>query len=144
MTTELDLLFAEIFHAYLDTAASRGAGVPAAADCALLRMDSDEDDKDPRICITAEMAGTGHTKSINVIAVSRGTMPRSITGPWLAKVGERMADETSLLAHIATLPLAQRTGWQFEHLSPPMPARILREEGGISESGIGVRLLITV
>lgn len=144
MTTQLDLLFVDIFHGFLNSDASRAAGVPAASDCALLKMDGDTDDKDPRICITAEMEGTGHTKSINVIAVSRGTKPRSITGPWLAKVGERMADETSLLAHIATLPLAQRTGWQFEHLSPPMPARILREEGGISESGIGVRLLITV
>lgn len=144
MTTQLDLLFVDIFHGFLNSAASRAAGVPAASDCALLKMDGDTDDKDPRICITAEMEGTGHTKSINVIAVSRGTKPRSITGPWLAKVGERMADETALLAHIATLPLAQRTGWQFEHLSPPMPSRILREEGGISESGIGVRLLITV
>ncbi|HBJ85430.1 MAG TPA: hypothetical protein DDZ88_16445 [Verrucomicrobiales bacterium] len=144
MTTQFDLLFVDIFHSFLDTAASRAVGVPPAADCALLKMDSDADDKDPRICITAEMEGTGHSKSINVIAVSRGTQPRSITGPWLAKIGDRMADEAALMAHLASLPLAQRTGWQCEHLSPPMPARILREDGGISESGIGVRLLITV
>jgi hypothetical protein len=143
MTTQPDLLFVDIFHGFLDTAASRAAGVPAASACALLKMDGDVDDKDPRICITAEMEGTGRAKSINVIAVSRGTQPRSVTGPWLAKVGERMADEAALLAYIATLSAAQRIGWQFEHLSPPMPARIVREDGGVSESGIGVRLLIT-
>lgn len=144
MTTQLDLLFVDIFHAYLDTAASRAVGVPAAADCALLKMDGDSDEKDPRICITAEMEGTQRSKSINVIAVVRGTAARSVTGPWLEAVGERMADESALLAHIATLTLAQRTGWQIEHLSPPMPARILREEGGVSESGIGVRVLVTI
>ncbi len=144
MLTQPDLLFVDIFHGYLDTAASRAAGVPAAADCALLKMDGDADDKDPRICLTVEWEGTGIAKQINVIAVARGTQPRSVTGPWLAKVGERMADETALLAYIATLPAEQRQGWQFEHLSPPMPGRILREEGGVSESGIGVRMLITM
>lgn len=144
MLTQLDLLFVDIFHAYLDTAASRALGVPAAADCALLKMDGDSDEKDPRICITAEMEGTTRTKAISVIAVARGTQPRSVTGPWLAKVGERMADESALLAFIAALPAEQRQGWQFETLSPPMQARILREEGGTSESGIGVRLLVSI
>lgn len=144
MTTQLDLLFVDIFHAYLNTDASRAAGVPAATDCALLKMDGDADEKDPRICITAEVEGTNRSKSINVIAVARGTQSRSVTGPWLAKVGQRMADEAALMAYIATLTLAQRTGWQIEHLSPAMPARILREDGGVSESGIGVRVLVTI
>lgn len=144
MLTQFDLLFTDIFHGYLDTAASRTAGVPDAEDCALLKMDSDDDDVDPRICISVEVEGTHRGKAVNVIAVSRGTQPRSVTGPWLAQVGERMADEAELLAYIATLSVAQRTGWQFEHLSPPMPARIAREEGGVIESGIGVRVLITI
>lgn len=144
MTTQPDLLFTDIFHSYLDTAASRAAGVPAAADCALLKMDGDSDEKDPRICISVTLEGEGRGQQVNIIAVARGTQPRSITGPWLAKVGERMADESALLAHIATLPVTQRTGWQFENLSPPLPAKITREDGGTIESGIGVRMLITV
>lgn len=144
MTTQFDLLFTDIFHAYLDTDESRTAGVPAAADCALLKMDGDSDEKDPRICITVEIEGVHREKTVNVIAVARGTATRAVTGPWLAKVGDRMADEKALLAYIATLPLEQRSGWQLEHLSPPMPARIVREEGGVSESGVGVRVLITV
>ena len=144
MTTQLDLLFADIFHGYLDTAASRTAGVPAAADCALLKMDQDTDERDPRLCISVTEEGTGREKTINVIAVCRGTAPRSTTGPWLQKTGERMADETALMAYIATLDEGQRTGWQIENLSPPMPAKIQREEGGIIESGIGVRLIVTI
>jgi len=144
MTTQPDILFTAIFHGYLDTADSRTAGVPAAADCALLKMDQDTDERDPRICITVEVEGTTRTKTVNVIAICRGSKPRSITAPWLQAVGDRMADERHLMAYIATLDLAQRTGWQFEHLSPPMPAKIQREDGGIIESGIGVRLLITI
>lgn len=144
MTTELDLLFTEIFHGYLDTAASRTAGVPAAASCALLKMDAETDEKDPRICIQVTVEGDSRSKQIDVIAVARGTAARSVTGPWLAAVGDRMADEKELLAYIATLPVEKRTGWQFENLSPPMPGKIAREENGTVESGIGVRLLITI
>lgn len=144
MTTQPDLLFVDIFHGFLDAAESRTAGVPATSECALLKMDGDAEEKDPRICIMVEWEGTGIAKQINVIAVARGTKPRSITGPWLAKVADRMADETALLAYIATLPAEKRQGWQFEHLSPPMPAKVMREEGGSIESGIGVRMLITM
>lgn len=144
MLTELDLLFVDIFHGFLDTAASRALGVPAAADCALLKMAGDTDEKDPRICITAEVEGTNRSKTVNIIAVARGTSARSITGPWLAKIGDRMADQSALLAYIGTLAASLRTGWQLEALSPPMPARIVHETPGTSESGIGVRLLITV
>lgn len=144
MTTELDLLFVDIFHGYLDTAASRTAGVPAASACALLKMDGDANEKDPRICIHVTVEGESRSKQINVSAVARGSQPRSTTGPWLAKIGDRMADEIALLAYIATLPVEKRTGWQFEALSHPMPAKVMREEGGIIESGIGVRLLVTI
>lgn len=144
MTNQLDILFVEIFHAYLNTAESRAAGVPAASDCALLAMDSDDDEKDPRICLTADWTGEWRSKQVNVIAVSRGTKPRSVTSPWLASVGARMADEQELMKFIATLPPAQRTGWQLEQVSPPQPARVIREEGAIIEAGIGVKIHITV
>lgn len=144
MTTELDLLFTSIFHGYLDTADSRAAGVPAAADCALLQMDGDDEEKNPRICIRAEVEGIHRTKTITVTAVCRGTAPRETTGPWLAAVGDRMANERQLMAYIAALPLAQRTGWQIENLSPPAPAKITREDGSMIESGIGVQLIVTI
>lgn len=144
MTTELDLLFTGIFHGYLDTADSRAAGVPAAADCALLQMDGDADERDPRICIRAEVEGVHRTKTITVTAVCRGTQPRSVTGPWLAAVGDRMANKRQLMAYIAALPVAQRSGWQFESLSPPAPAKITREDGSVIETGIGVQMVITI
>ena len=143
MTTQLDLLFTEIMHGYLDTAASRTAGVPAAADCALQKMDAEVDEKDPRICITVtENSERTRTRQLVVMAVARGRAPRSTTGPWLAKVGDRMADEKELMAYIATLPVEKRTGYQIEHLSRPMPGTIVRGEA--VESGIGVSILLTV
>lgn len=144
MTTQPDLLFSDLFHAYLDTAESRAAGVPAAADCALLKMDEDTDERDPRLCIMATEDGTMRSKTITIVAVCRGTQPRSITGPWLQKVGERMADVDDFLAWLATQPAEKRQGWQFETLSPPQPAKIDRENNGVIESGIGVRLLISI
>lgn len=144
MTTQLDLLFTSILHGYLDTAESRAAGVPAAAACALLKMDQDTDERDPRICLSVTEDGTGREKTLSVIAVSRGTAPRSTTGPWLQKVGERLADEPALMAYIATLPADQRTGWQLEAISPPLPGKIDRQDGGIIESGIGVRIIVTI
>lgn len=141
---QLDLLFTEIIHGFLDTAASRTAGVPAAADCALLRMDGDAAEKDPRICITVEEEGTTRSRQLSIIAVARGTQPRSITGPWLAKVGDRMADEPELMAYIAALPLEKRTGYQIEKISRPMPAKIVRDEGGLIEAGIGIKIHVTV
>lgn len=144
MTTQLDLLFAAFLRDYLDTAASRAAGVPAAADCALLPMDADVEEKDPRICLTVEVSGSGRSRQLAVIAVARGTQPRAITAPWLAACGERLADEASLYAFIATLPEAQRTGWELHHLTRPMEVKVQRQEGGVIESGIGVVMSVMV
>lgn len=144
MSITLDLLFTEIIHGFLDTAASRTAGVPAANQCKLMKMDSEDTEADPRICITVEEEGTGRGRQMNVIAVARGSKARAITGPWLAKVGDRMADEKALMAYIAALPVEKRTGYQIEHISRPLPAKIVREEGGLIESGIGIRIHLTV
>ena len=144
MTTQLDYLLASVLRDYLDTAASRVAGIPAAADCALLSMDADDDEADPRICVMAEVSGTGRSRQVNVIAVARGTQPRSVTAPWLAAVGERLADTESLYEFISTLTESQRTGWQLHHITRPMEARAQREENGVVESGTGVVLHIMV
>lgn len=140
----LDLLFVDLIHSYLDTAASRAVGVPAAADCALLKMDADTDDIDPRICITAVEQGDGHSRQISVIASARGTAARSVTDPWLKGVATRLADQSALWAHIASQPLAKRTGYQIEHITPPASARIQREEDGPIETGVGIQIHVTV
>ncbi len=144
MTKQLDLTFVHIIHGYLDTAASRTAGIPAAADCALLKMDSDADDKDPRICITADEQGSARSRQITVGAVARGTAARSVTDPWLVAIGDRLADHTALFAHIATLDAALRTGWQIEHITPPATMKVQREENGPIESGVGIQIHLTV
>jgi len=144
MTTQLDLLFATFLRDYLDTADSRACGVPSAADCALLSMDADSDEKDPRICILAEETGSGRSRQLSVVAVARGTVARETTAPWLAAVGERLADRAALHAFIGGLTAAQRTGWQLHHITPPMTAKIQRQEGGIIESGVGLVMHVMV
>lgn len=144
MTTQLDFLFASFLRDYLDTAASRAVGIPAADDCALLSMDADSDDKDPRICLMVDVQGSGRSRQLNVAAVARGTQPRSVTAPWLAACGERLADAASLYAFIATLLEAQRTGWELNHITRPMEVKIQREEGGVIESGVGVVMSVMV
>lgn len=144
MTTQLDFLFASFLRDYLDTAESRAVGVPAANLCALLRMDADVEDKDPRICLMADVQGSGRSRQLNVAAVARGTQPRSVTAPWLAACGERLADAASLYAFIATLPQDKRTGWELHHITRPMEAKIQREEGGVIEAAVGVVMHLTV
>lgn len=144
MTTQLDFLFASFLRDYLDTTASRLAGIPAAADCALLAMDADSDDKDPRICILAEVTGTGRQRQVQVVAVARGTQPRSVTAPWLAACGERLADQDSLHAFIQTLTETQRTGWQLHHVTRPMEMQVKREDSGVIESATGVVMHVMV
>lgn len=144
MTQELDLLFAGIARAYLDTADSRAAGVPAAADCALLAMDADSDERDPRICIVVEEQGEGRSRQLTVVAVARGTQPRSVTSPWLASCGERLADMASFYDFLQTLTEAQRTGWQLHHITRPQGAKVQREPGGVIESGVGVQMHLMV
>lgn len=144
MTQQLDFLFADFLRDYLDTVASRAVGIPAAADCALLSMDADADEKDPRICILVEESGTGRLRQLQIIAVARGTATRETTSPWLAAVGERLADQTSLFAFLATLTEAQRTGWLLQHISRPMSAKIQRQEGGVIESGVAVVMQVMI
>lgn len=144
MTTQLDFLFASFLRDYLDTADSRAAGVPAEEDCALLGMDADSDEKDPRICIHVEETGSGRSRQLAVVAVARGTAPRATTAPWLAAVGERLADRTALHAFIGTLTTEQRTGWQLHHITRPMGAKIQRQEGGVIESGVGLVMHVMV
>jgi|GEM_PF-1799111 len=144
MTQQLDLLFVDIIHGYLDTAASRTAGVPAAADCALLKMDADADDKDPRICITAVENGEVRSRQMAIIAVCRSTKARSITDPWLAAVRARLADQAAFFEYFTTLPIAQRTGYQIEKMSPPHAGKLQRDPMGPIESGVGVIIHLTV
>lgn len=144
MNQMLDLLWVEIIHGYLNTDASRAAGVPPAADCALQKMDADEDDHDPRIAITAVESGENRSRQIAVIAVCRGTKPRSITDPWLAKVRERLGDLKAFFAYYAALPVEKRTGYQIEKLSPPHAGKLQRDPMGPIEVGVGVIIYITV
>lgn len=139
-----DLLFTSLVYGYLNTADSRTAGIPAASVCALLQMDSDADDIDPRIAITAVEAGDTRSRQISVIAVCRGTSPRSITDPWMNAVSARLADQVALFAYIATLPLAQRIGYQIEKISPPHSGKLQRDVHGPIEVGIGVIFYLTV
>lgn len=140
----LDLLFSKIVRDFLDTAESHAAGVPASTDCALLRMDSGEDDVDPRICLVADEQGGNRSKQIHVVAVCRGTQLRSITDPWLDKVKDRLYNQTALCAFIAALPLDQRTGYQIERISPPGAAKVQREENGPIETGVGIIFFVTI
>ncbi|MDP1587071.1 MAG: hypothetical protein Q8M07_04980 [Prosthecobacter sp.] len=144
MTQQLDILFANISRDYLDTDASRSAGVPAANACALLSMDADTDDKDPRICLMVDVQGSGRSRQLNVIALARGTQPRAVTAPWLAAVGERLADAASFYAWLKTLPEEKRAGWELHHLTRPLNVKVQHEEGGVIESGIGVAMHVMV
>lgn len=144
MTQLLDLLFVDIIHGYLDTAASRLAGIPSAANCGLLKMDADMDDLDPRIAITAVESGENRSRQIAIIAVCRGTKPRSITDPWMAKVRERLADLDAFFEYYAALPEAQRTGYQIEKISPPHAGKLQRDPMGPIETGVGMVIYLTV
>ena len=138
-----DLLFSTIIHGYLNTDASRAAGIPAAAECALFEMDSEDDDKDPRIVILASETGEHRARQIGVVAVSRSTKGRTITDPWMTKVKERLADQTALFAYIAALPVAQRTGYQIEKITPPNAAKVQRDAMSSIEVGVGIIIHLT-
>ena len=144
MNQTFDLLFVDIIHGYLNTAASRAAGIPAAADCGLLKMDADVDDQDPRIAITAVENGENKSRQIAVIAVCRGTKARSITDPWMAKVRARLGDLDAFFDYLAGLPVEKRTGYQIEKVSPPHAGKLQRDPMGPIESGIGIVIYITV
>lgn len=144
MNQTLELLFVEIIHGYLDTAASRVAGIPAAADCALQKMDADEDDHDPRIAITAVENGENKSRQMAIIAVCRSTQPRSITDPWMAKVRARLGDLDAFFEYLAGLPVEKRTGYQIEKVSPPHAGKLQRDPMGPIESGVGIVIYLTV
>lgn len=144
MNQMLDLLFVEIIHGYLNTDESRAAGVPAAADCALQKMDADEDDHDPRIAITAVENGENRNRQILVIAVCRGTKPRSITDPWMTGVRKRLGDLRAFFDYYAALPVEKRTGYQIEKISPPHAGKLQRDPMGPIEFGVGVIVYATV
>lgn len=144
MTPVLDTLFVEIVQGYLDTNDSRAAGIPATADCALLKMDSDADDQDPRIAITAVENGENRNRQISVIAVCRGTKPRSITDPWMTAVRYRLADLDAFFDYYAALPVAQRSGYQIEKVSPPHAGKLQRDPTGPIETGVGIIIYVTV
>ena len=139
-----DLLFSSIIRDYLDTDESHAAGVPAHTDCALLRMDADSDDVDPRICIIGDEHGETRQKQIHVVAVCRGTKARSITDPWLNQVKARLYNQDALWAFIAALPLEQRVGYQIERISPPGAAKVQRGENGPIEIGVGIIFFVTI
>ena len=140
----LDLLFTDIVHGYLDTAASRLKGIPAAAACALMKMDSEEDDKDPRMVILATEAGENRSRQIAVIAVCRSTAGRAVIDPWMTAVKLRLADQAALFAHIAAQPVAKRTGYQIEMITPPNAAKVQRDAMAAIEVGVGVIFHLTV
>lgn len=142
MNNQLDFLFSRFLRDYLDTAESRAAGVPAAASCALLAMDAEDDEKDPRITVIVDVSGSGRARQLNVACVARGSAPRETTAPWLAACAERLADEAALYAYIRTLPGADRTGWQLDHITRPMDGRVQR--GDMMEAACGVVMSVTV
>ena len=142
MNNQLDFFFSRFLRDYLDTAESRAAGVPAAAECALLAMDAEDDEKDPRIAVLVDVSGSGRARQLNVICVASGSAPRATTAPWLAACGERLADEAALYAFIRTLPGADRAGWQLDHITRPMDGSVKR--GELIESGCGVVMSVTV
>ena len=144
MNQLLDLLFVDIIHGYLNTDASRAAGIPAAALCALQKMDSDEDDRDPRIAITAVENGENRSRQIAIIAVCRGTEPRSTTDPWMAALRARLADLDAFFKYLAALPVEKRRGYQIEKVSPPHAGKLQRDPMGPIESGVGIVIYVTV
>lgn len=144
MTQMLDLLFVDVIHGYLNTAESRAAGIPAAATCALQKMDADEDEFDPRIAITAVENGENRSRQISVIAVCRSTQARPITDPWMAAVRMRLADLDAFFRYYAALPVAKRTGYQIEKISPPHAGKLQRDPMGPVENGVGIIIYVTV
>jgi len=144
MNQLFDLLFVDIIHGYLDTGASRTAGIPAASDCALQKMDADEDEHDPRIAITAVENGETRSRQIAIIAVCRGTQSRSITDPWMAAIRARLGDLDAFFDYIAALPVEKRTGYQIEKVSPPHAGKLQRDPMGPIESGVGIVIHLTV
>lgn len=144
MNQMLDALWVDIIHGYLNTAESRAAGVPAAADCALQKMDADEDDHDPRIAITAIENGENRNRQISVIAVCRGTKARSITDPWMMGVRKRLGNLNAFFQYYAALPVEKRTGYQIEKISPPHADKLQRDAMGPIEVGVGIIVYATV
>ena len=140
----LDLLFTEIIHGYLDTAASRLAGIPSAADCALMKMDAEDDEKDPRITIIASELGENRSRQIAIVAVCRGTATRAVTDPWMNAVRDRLADQSALFQYLAALPVSKRTGYQIEKITPPNAAKVQRDPMASIETGIGVIIHVTI
>ncbi len=139
-----DLIFTNFIHGYLDTAASRAVGIPAAAVCALLKMDADTDDLDPRICITAEEQGTNRSRQLTVTISARGTVARATTDPWLDAIALRLADHHQLALHLAAQNYSTRLGYQIEHVTPPAAVRVQRTETGPIESAVAITFHLTV
>ncbi len=144
MNQLFDLLFVDIIHGFLDTAASRVAGIPSASDCALLKMDADVEDRDSRIAITAMENGETRSRQIAIIAVCRSSQARAITDPWMAAVRARLGDLDAFFEYYAALPATKRTGYQIEKISPPHAGKLQRDPMGPIESGVGIVIYITV
>lgn len=122
-----DIHFAEFFQAYLRTAASVTAGVPAAATLPIRTAQDKETATRPRLVITSErrpeplrnVFDATFTFTLHVLNdATKGTSEEQAEA-WLQQIRRRLADTASVQAYIATLSTQDKTGWQPAVLHVP-------------------------
>jgi hypothetical protein len=134
MSLKLEHRLAEIIRGYLDTDASRTAGVPTIP---VRMMDDGTDAVTPRLVVVAEMEGEGGSRTVDVhvnlhgiLGTERGQTTREQASAWISEVDERCRDRAALNTYIAALSEAVRTGFQILRLTFPAPPPIDRETEG--------------
>jgi hypothetical protein len=134
MSLRIDHRLASIIRGYLDTNASRSAGVPAIP---VRRMDDGTAAVTPRLVVSADQDGDGSTRIVDV-HVSLHGMLGSGTGQttgdqasqWMQAVELRCKDRAALDTYVGTLTELERTGYQVLRLTFPAPPQIDRETEG--------------
>jgi hypothetical protein len=140
----LDTTFTTILDGFLNSAAARTAGMPAAAVCPVLQMDSQDDRKDPCLLISVDEAGEGRSRQLTVTVTMKSQKARSITDPYLASALTRLRDQAAFYDHLATTAASLRTGYQLEAITYPAPQNVKREEDGTTESSISAVYHLTL
>lgn len=115
-----DLFFNSLFQAYLSTAASQAAGVPAPTACPIRIAQDKAATTRPRVVVTherrpetlrelydAQFSVTGYFIDADIVGTSA-----SQAETWMQKIRQRLADVAALKAHVASLSTEEKTGWQ--------------------------------
>lgn len=122
-----DILFAELFQAYLRTSASQTAGVPAGTTLPIRTAQDKDTATRPRVLISSarrpetlqDVFDALFTVTLIFLNDATNGTTEEQAEAWLQKIRQRISDITSFQTYIASLTTEQKTGWQPAVLHVP-------------------------